>query len=167
MSSNQHVDQKEHLFAIVREIGTGMLTTKNEDGSLRGRPMGVAEVNDIGELIFPTTITDGKVKGIARDPSAAVLFQSAAKWVNLTGTLRVTTDRALIDRLWNDSWKLFFPKGKDDPELSLLIFDPSEGEYWDNTGKRGVRFVFEAAKAFLTGTQPDAKKTDENARMKL
>jgi general stress protein 26 len=167
MNTNQTLNKKEHLIELVKEFGTGMLATKDADGSIRARPMSIAEVNDIGQLCFPCTIEDDKVKLIAKDPSAAVLFQSTAKWVSLTGTLRVSTDRALIDRLWSESWKLWFPEGKDDPSLSILIFQAVEGEYWDNSGLRGVRFAIEAAKAYISGREPDGKKLDENARVKL
>jgi general stress protein 26 len=167
MNNEQTLDKKEHLLELVKGFGTGMLATKDADSSIRARPMGVAEVSDSFQLYFPCTIEDDKVKRIAVDPGAAVLFQSTAKWVSLTGTLSVSTDRQLIDRLWSESWKLWFPEGKDDPSLSILIFDPTQGEYWDNSGQRGIRFAIEAAKAYIQGREPDGKKLDENARVKL
>ncbi len=167
MNNDQTLDKKEHLVELVKEFGTGMLATRDADGTIRARPMGVAEVTDDAELYFPCTIEDEKVKRVAIDPTAAVLFQSTAKWVSLSGKLRVSTDRQLIERLWSESWKLWFPEGKDDPSLSILIFDPAQGEYWDNSGQRGIRFAIEAAKAYISGREPDGKKLDENARVKL
>ena len=39
-------------------------------------------------------------------------------------------DRAVIDRLWNRYVAAWFEKGKDDPKLRLLRFEPAEAEVW-------------------------------------
>jgi hypothetical protein len=52
-------------------------------------------------------------------------------------------------------WKVWFPGGKDDPNLLLLRVDGKEGEYWDNSGLSGVKYVLEAGKALLTGSRPN------------
>ena len=50
---------------------------------------------------------------------------------SLTGTARVNRDRDMIDALWSDAAKAFFPKGKDDPNLVLLEVTLRSAEYWD------------------------------------
>ena len=60
----------------------------------------------------------------------------------LTGTARHLT--APAD-------KVYFPEGKDDPNLCLAVLHPEEVEYWDMTGPKGIRYLFEAAKALLSG----------------
>lgn len=51
-------------------------------------------------------------------------------YVALNGVATVTTDRAEIDRLWNPAAGAFFA-GEDDPNLAVLHFDATDGEYWD------------------------------------
>ena len=55
---------------------------------------------------------------------------------------------------------MWFPEGKDDPDLCLIEFHPSEGEYWDERGALGAKFIVDAAKAYLSGeeitTPPEA-----------
>jgi hypothetical protein len=33
--------------------------------------------------------------------------------------------------------------------------DPDAGEYWDNSGTSGVKYLIEAGKAYLSGEKPD------------
>lgn len=75
-------------------------------------------------------------------------------------------DRALIDRLWQEDWRLWFPEGKDDPSLCLLKVSAERGEYWDNSGVEGFRFLFEGMKAILQGRTAQ-KDAGENAKVDL
>ena len=63
-------------------------------------------------------------------------------------------DQALIDRLYKEDRKIWFPKGKTDPSISMLKFNAQDGEYWDNAGAQGLKFLFRAAKAYVQGEQP-------------
>jgi general stress protein 26 len=95
-------------------------------------------------------------------------MQDRRRFVSLSGTARIVRDRALIARLWKSSWKVWFPKGKDDPALCLLRVDPTEAAYWDMSGSAGVRYVFEMAKAYVTGRRPPSDDDQRHtARVKL
>lgn len=48
-----------------------------------------------------------------------------------------------------------FPGGKDDPSIVLLRVDVTAGEYWDNSGTSGLKYLIEAGKALVTGDRPD------------
>ena len=36
--------------------------------------------------------------------------------------------------IWKEPYKVWFPKGPDDPEIVLVEVDLMEAEYWDNRG---------------------------------
>lgn len=128
--------------------------------------MGVAEVGGDGELWFCAGLDSGKVAEINADPQVAVAMQSKTKFLSLTGRARISNDRAQIARLWQPDWKIWFPDGKDDPNLCLVAVEPTEGQWWDNSGARGLKFAFAAAKAFVKGeAMPDQK--DSNARVRM
>ena len=57
--------------------------------------------------------------------------------------------------LWRETWKTWFPKGQDDPDLALLRVTGDQGEYWDNSGASGIKYLIEAGKAYLNGKRPD------------
>ena len=51
-------------------------------------------------------------------------------FATLHGRLILDTDRATLDRLWNPFVAAWFEKGKEDPKLALLRFDPAKAEIW-------------------------------------
>jgi general stress protein 26 len=167
MVMTDSVQARSHLLSLLHGFDTAMLATRTVGGGVRGRPMGFAEVQDDGKMLFSSSLDDPKVAELQADPHVAVLMQGKTQWISISGTARIVRDRSLIDRLWSDSWKLWFPEGKTDPMLCIIVVDPTEGEYWDNSGTHGVRFAIEAAKAYLHGRTPDARKMDENAKVRL
>jgi general stress protein 26 len=159
-------DPREHLLEILEGFDTAMLITRSPDGRLHGRPMDVAEATATGELWFCTALDSGKVAEIDGEPEVSVVMQGKTKFLSLCGRARVSQDRARIERLWKPDWKIWFPDGPSDPNLCLIAVDPSEGQWWDNSGARGLKFAFEAVQAYVKGeAMPDQK--EENARVKL
>lgn len=161
------VQARDHLLSLLHGFDTAMLATRTSAGGLRGRPMGFAEIQEDGKMLFSASLDDPKIAELQASPQVALLMQGKTQWVSVSGKASVVRDRALIERLWSDTWKLWFPKGKNDPMLCIIVVDPTEGEYWDNSGAHGVRFAIEAAKAYLHGRTPDASKMDENAKVRL
>lgn len=160
-------DNREHLLELLKGFDTAMLATRTGNGAIRARPMALAEVRDDGLVHVVAGLDDPKVAEIESDPHVGLFMQGKTQWVSISGSARVVRDRALIERLWSEVWRVWNPAGKDDPNLCLIAIEPSEGEYWDNAGARGVAFLLEAAKAYVTGTTPDAQKMDENAKVSL
>lgn len=63
-------------------------------------------------------------------------------------------DRARIHAAWKPAAEVYFPEGADDPRICLLVFHPTDAELWDLSGTRGVRYLFEAARALISGERP-------------
>jgi general stress protein 26 len=146
-------DTKFH--ELLEEFGVAMLVTRAADGQLRGRPMALAAAEPGGTLWFATDRHSAKVDELARDGHAAVVMQSKAKFVSLSGTASLVDDREKLARLWKAEWKVWFPGGPDDPAAALLRVDGAAGEYWDNSGASGLKYLIEAGKALVTGERPD------------
>lgn len=146
-------DQKLH--DLLKDFGTVMLVSRTAEGHLRARPMQVAEVEEDGTLWLMTERHSPKTREIAQDEHVNVAMQSSMKYVSLSGTADLIDDRARISRLWNEAWKVWFPGGKDDPNLTLLRVRGQTGEYWDNSGTSGLRYLIEAGRAYFSGTKPD------------
>jgi len=107
-----------------------------------------------------------KIAEIDANPAVSVTFQSRAQFASVHGNAYIVRDRALIEKLWSEAWRIWFPGGKDDPSLCLIRVEAREGEYWDNAGTQGVKYVLEAVKAYAKGETPnvDAK---QNAKVGL
>lgn len=160
---------RRHFDEVVASFATAMLvTTRNHEGQLRARPLTVAGRGPNGELYFSTSIDSPKVEEIDRDAQVVVTFQSEHRYASLSGTARLSRDRSLVDRLWKESWKVWFPGGKEDPSLAIVIVSPTAAEYWDQTGLAGMRYVLRAVKAYAMGTKPrDGADPRQNAKVPI
>jgi general stress protein 26 len=162
-------EKREHLKKLVEAFDSAMLVTRTENGGLRSRPLSmVHNADDPQQLYFSTAIDSPKVREIEADPRVNVCMQKKRQFVSVTGIARLVNNRALIDKLWSEAWKIWFPKGKDDPSLCIVILDPSEAAYWDASGLEGATYVFDMAKAYVTGSKPSSDDDERHvARVKL
>jgi general stress protein 26 len=160
-------EDRQQLEELLKDFRTAMCVTRNIAGEMHSRPVTIAEVTDDCTIYIPTSSASGKAAEIEADPHVNLSLQSATKFVSITGRATMSHDRALIERLWSDTWKLWFPEGKDDPDLVILTVQPHTGEYWDESGTRGIRYLFQAAAALARGEKGDRAEHDQHARVTL
>lgn len=142
---------EKKLIELIQDFDTAILVTKSSMGGFDARPMAIAEATDEGDLWFITDRKSGKVAEIELNQEVLITLQAANKFVTLNGNCRVVDDRAKVEKLWSDAWKVWFPEGKSDPAITLLHVEPSRGEYWDNSGADGLKYLLKAGKAYLQG----------------
>jgi general stress protein 26 len=145
------------LKRLLKGMSIGMLTTQSSAGESHMRPMLVHEVDDSGCLWFLTDRTSRKAWELIDNPNASVAFQSSRgdRYVSVYGTAVVVRDDMTVKRLWNPTYRAWFPKGKHDPELVLVAVRVLRAEYWLVPRSRITR-VFGAAKALITGRRYEA-----------
>ena len=159
-------DPRQHLLGLLKKFDTAMLITHAADGQWHGRPMAIASIEDNGEMYFSTSLASPKVKELAADAEVMVTLQSSGRFATIQGVTEIVRDRAVIDRLWSEAWRVWFPDGKTDPNLCLIRLHPKHAEYWDRAGLKGLALVFEAAKAVSRHESPTLGK-DINAKVEL
>ncbi len=158
------MDQKEKLFDALRGFDSVMLGTRSEQGSLHARPMAIADIDPAGVLWFVTSDDSAKAEEIRHEQRGVVTAQDERLYVSVTGRFDLVHDRERVHALWKPTWNVWFPDGEDDESLVLVRFEPEIGEYWDNKGIKGLRYVFEAARALVNGDRP---ATDETQHAKI
>jgi len=158
---------KIHLWELIQSFHTAMLVTRTPDGALRGRPLSLASRHDGGKLYFSTSIDSPKVEEMEASPEVVVTLQDSALCVSISGTAEISRDAALIERLWSEPWRVWFPGGKSDPSLSIVTVTPREAEYWDQTGAKRIKYLIEMIKAYATGTTPESAASSDNQKVKL
>ena len=146
-------DGRNHLHDVVNDFDVAMLVTYSAN-AMHARPMAIACLDDGIGAYLVTNNNSLKIDEISANPHALLTFQSARKFASVRGELTVLRDRQLIEKMWKESWKLWFADGKSDPNIALLKFTAHEGEYWDNAGMQGLKYVYDAAKAYVTGERP-------------
>ncbi|MDO9016455.1 MAG: pyridoxamine 5'-phosphate oxidase family protein [Deltaproteobacteria bacterium] len=131
-----------------------LVTSEGGGAGVHARPMAVAKLDDDCTLTFLTSVESAKVHEAKKDPLGHVVAQGRTVFLSVRGTLEVVHDRGRIHDAWSPANKIYFPKGKDDPEICLLVMHPDEAEIWDASGARGIGYLFEAARALLSGKRP-------------
>jgi general stress protein 26 len=158
---------EQHFFELLHEFDTATLITRaRATGELHGRPMAIANLDEDGTLWFITGVDSTKVLETRDDSRALVSLQSSRQFVTMNGHLELVADRAKVDEMWKEAYRVWFD-GKSDPEIVLLRFTPFDAEYWDNSGAHGIKHAFEAAKAYLHGQKIDPSASDPEAHAKV
>lgn len=148
---------RQHLIEIIKRFDAAIVLTHDPAGGKHGRPMAVVAVEDSGDIFFVTDLGSAKVAEIKDDNDVVLTFQSGNRFAIVEGPGEVIVDDKLVEKYWQESWRLWFPEGKQDWRLCLIRVTPARGEYWDRGGLEGVRFVFDAAKALATRTIPEER----------
>lgn len=157
----------EKIRDLIKDIRFAMLTTIDEDGSLRSRPMGTQEAEFDGDLWFFTGASSAKVDEVERDERVNVSYAAPDdnRYVSISGTARLVRDRAKAKELWNPVLKAWFPDGLDDPDLALLRVRVEKAEYWDAPSSKMVQLAG-FVKAIVTGKRADGLGENEKIDLK-
>lgn len=146
----------EKVAELLQSFHTAMLVTHGGGDTLHARPMEIARTGPDCQVWCFTGSTSVKTEEIRQDQEVLLTFQrDHQKYLTLTGTAHLIRDREKMAELWQEPFRVWFPGGVQDPDLTLVQIIPRHAEYWDNSGLQGVRYLYEAAKAYVTGTKPE------------
>ena len=153
------------LLDKIKEVKYATLTTLDAQQRFHGRPMYTCAPGNEGALWFFSGKDSQKITEMKANSQVGLSYAdpSAAIYVAIAGTATVVADQAKIKELWREDFRGFFPKGTDDPNITLIRVDIESGEYWDNPGNIFVR-VFAYAKAITTG-EKHHPTPDEQAKV--
>lgn len=156
----------EKIRDLIKGISFAMLTTVDEDGSLRSRPMQTQEAEFNGELWFFTSASSAKVDEVRSDQRVNLSYSDPDdnRYVSLSGTATLVRDRERIKELWKPALKAWFPGGQDDPEVALLRVKVEKAEYWDSPSSKMVQLAG-FLKAIATGKR--LEYAGENEKLEL
>jgi general stress protein 26 len=161
------VDQKkqiDELYRLIEKIKTAMLTSRRQDGRLVSRPMATQKRKSFADLWFVTDTDSHKLDELENDPHVNLAYFEDWEWVSVSGTARISNDRALIREVYQADWKAWFGQvddvrdgGPEDPRLALILVDADSVTFMKRD-KSKPALLFEVAKAFVTGETPDLGK---------
>ncbi len=142
------------LWSMMKDTQFAMLTT-DDTGTLRARPMAASQSGFDGTLWFFTRASSHKVAEVGVEQHVGVTYAEPAKqnYVSLSGTAALVTDKPSIKEHWSEAIRTWFPKGIDDPDITLLKVTITAAEYWDAPNSAMVN-AFGYVKAVLTGASP-------------
>ena len=126
----------EKLGDLIDGVEVAMLTTHAADGSMVSRPLQTLKFDGGGELVFFTSIASRKIDELAANHDVNLAYANPSKqiYVSVRGTARIDRDRATIDALWSPVQNVFFPQGKEDPDLVVLRVRVRDAACWESAG---------------------------------
>jgi len=155
--SSPHLYDPEALHKL-RELTHGihvvMLTSADQDGTLRSRPMGAQDLDDNGDLWFFTDTAADKVVEVEGDQQVNVTYSHPSdRWISVSGTASVVRDTARQRELWNPFVQAWFPGGPEAPSVALLRVQVTGAEYWESPGGKVVQ-LFKMLRSVVTRKPP-------------
>lgn len=159
---------QERFYELLKGFHNAMIVTHTGGDALRARPMAIAGLESNCAMWFITDISSAKAHEIQNDTHVLVTCQNdSTAYLSIRGRATINQSRVKIAQLWKEPYKVFFPKGPEDPQISLIEFKPDEGEYWDNGGFNKVKYLYEAAKAYVAGEKIKVAENDQHGHVKL
>lgn len=159
MTDNQEFEDK--FWKALKSDRTMMLGLDGVDDG-HARPMTAVRDEVDGYIYFFTAKDNGIVQSLSEGNRAIATFASKGHdlFASVHGSLSASTDRAVIDRLWNPFIAAWYT-GKDDPKLVLLKFDAQEAQIWKDASSimAGIKI--------LLGVDPKKDYKDKVAEVPL
>ncbi len=129
----EHIKKARELSSKLKDIKIAMLTTLASDGKSNSIPMYTFELKDDGIIWLFISKQSKKFEEVKSNPDILLNYSNPQNnlYVAVNGKAEISENKAKIDELWSDRFKMWFPYGKEDPNLCLLKIEPQEAEYWD------------------------------------
>lgn len=148
-------EANKRIKQIVDDADICLFTTDLTSLPLKTRPMSRQRVDDDGTIWFFSDKDSDKNTDIAKDSRVQLFYanKSSMEYLSLYGTAQIIQDAVLAKELWSAPAKIWF-KDAEDPNLTLLKFNPEDGYYWDTKGGKIVS-LFKMAVGLITGKEID------------
>lgn len=138
------------IAKLIEDIDITMFTTVGPGGDLVSRPLSTQKAQFDGERVWFFVASDSpKVAEIARHPKVNLAYASKGRntYVSMAGEAYVNDDPVKIEAFWDDALKAYFPRGINDPKLTLIEVEIRTAEYWDGPGSMiGKAIAFAVAR---------------------
>jgi general stress protein 26 len=108
-----------------------MLMTIDDRAAVIGRPMLPLFLENDPCLYFLTHESSRKVRHITARSQVGLTMISRNCYFVVTGTAAMSHEQELIQRLWQPTYRAWFPEGKDDREVTVLRVTVDRVDYWE------------------------------------
>jgi general stress protein 26 len=143
----------QRAWDMMKSLDFCFLVSETTNG-MRARPMSSIVMQDEDKIYFLSNSNSDQIADITALPDVLLNYGNGSnQFVSTAATATLSTDRALIKRLWNSGSQVFWPEGPDQADVTVIVATPKAAEYWD--GPNGVVTLAKMAVSLVTGTQPD------------
>jgi general stress protein 26 len=125
------------IARMLREIDVCVFATRGEGGQLHARPMSNnRQVEWDGDSWFFAPSDGRLVAELEAEPRAvnAYRVEEGFGFISVSGRTSIETDPKLKRRYWLEELERWFPKGPDDPNVSLIRLAAEHVDWWGEQG---------------------------------
>ena len=115
--------------------------------------MTIQGVDDDVDVWFFVGLQGDQADALRHGPHVNLAIADAGSWLSVAGHAEFIDDRAVIDQLWNEQARAYFPDGKDDPNLGLMRVTSDSAQFWGLPGGK-VAGLAQIVKSKVTGDRP-------------
>ena len=155
---------REKYLGLSRDIKTAMMLTSLGSVPVPAVPMSSKDVLDNGDVIFFSKSSSEHNSHIHTSSKTQLIYSDpkSKEFLSVYGSTIVSTNQELIEKYYDNLDNNWF-ESKNDPELTVLIFTPEEGHYWDSKTNALVTL----AKLAYTKITGDETEIGESGNLKL
>ena len=128
-------DYEKTIGKLIDQANTSIISSIDENGYPNTKAMlKVRHREGIKQLYFSTNTSSRRVGQYQANPKACVYFYDRRffRGVMLIGTMTVLQDESSRKMIWQTGDRLYYPKGINDPDYSVLKFTAVKGRYYSN-----------------------------------
>ena len=146
---------QEKLKELIDDIEVAMMVTDLDARPLNAIPMTTKKVDKQGNIWFLSLKTSEHNQHLAVNKQIQLLYSdpSDMEYVSVFGTAEISTDRSVIDELYNSADDNWFD-GKDDPGITAIKVIPQQAYYWDTKTNKYIT-LYKLGLGSLTGDKQD------------
>jgi len=156
LEGKEAIEKIQHL---VKQAPTCFFCSNIKSGvPMSVRPMAIQKVDDWGNFWFLSAKDSRKNDEVDHDPFVHLLFQGSphSDFLNIYGIASISDDKEKIKELWEPIDKAWFTEGENDPRISVIKVEPTEGYYWDNKHGNAIAFAKQMIGAAMGKTLDDS-----------
>src|SRR5689334_11160893 len=152
-------DKLQHLYELIDDIETAMMTTRRADGLLVSRPMATQARSAGADIWFVTDKHTPKVAEIRADKNINLAYfrNRTKEWISVSGIAKIVRDRDKIRELYRPDWRAWFGDeggendGTADDARMILIGVNIKLALFLELNKPQPVILFEVMKGMITG----------------
>ena len=155
-------EARDRIWELASKINFCMFTTWDGERQ-RSRPLSANVSREEHAIYFLVDEDGAKNSQVEKFPfvSCAWADNSGHKYVVISGSARISNDRARIKELWNDFDKAWWDD-ENDPSIRLLTVTPEDAELWDSPNQ-----LVATAKMALAAVTGGAPEMGDNEKVNL
>jgi general stress protein 26 len=153
------------LLSVLRTFRSGVVVATTDGARLVSTPVALADSSRDGRIWLLARPGAERLNALLTRP-VTVTLQAGEKYLAIAGSLRHVVSEAKLDEIWTESFRAWFPRGKQDLDLVLLQLRARQIEFWETGSLHPVRSWMNAARALLT-PEEEAPETVDYGRITL